>query len=218
MCIIKLRFFFYRRNATLVELCTKCSVDNVDSYILFCRAFFGFQYSFVDAGSANAAKNKQVISRMFRIHTNYFGYYFYYLFLHFLNIRISSYQSLLQNHVHYPLKNQKKNQTEVLEFFLDSVLPTYVCDLESGNFENVQNSTVSNETESDGMSTISPIMNSPTNSNLLNKKLGGGERIWAFCRLIVIVLSFPTYGFFIFLTTMRVLCFRIYDSWGSYEP
>ncbi|CAG9531435.1 unnamed protein product [Cercopithifilaria johnstoni] len=129
-----------RSNATVVELCTKCSLDGVDSYALFCRTFFGFQYSSVDAGSANAAKNKQV-------------------------------------HIHHSFKNQKKNRTGVLEFFLSSVLPIYVCDLESGNFETVQNSTSYNETGSDGISTISSTINSPTTSNLLNRKLGGGFMI-----------------------------------------
>lgn len=52
----------YRSNVTVVESCTKCSLDAVDSYVLFCRTFFGFQYSFIGAGNANAAKNKQVHS------------------------------------------------------------------------------------------------------------------------------------------------------------
>ncbi|KAL3990951.1 Sad1 / UNC-like C-terminal family protein [Acanthocheilonema viteae] len=129
-----------RSNATVVELCTKCSLDNVDSYVLFCRAFFGFRYNFVGTDNVNVAKNKQV-------------------------------------DIHYSVKSQKKNRTRVLEFFLASILPTYMCDLESGNFENMQNSTSYNETELDKISTIPPIINSPTTSNLLNRKLGGGFMI-----------------------------------------
>lgn len=50
-----------------------------------------------------------------------------------------------------------------------------MCDLESENFENVQNSISYNEAESDGISTVSPIRNLPTTSNSLNKKLDGGK-------------------------------------------
>ncbi|EJW82543.1 hypothetical protein WUBG_06546 [Wuchereria bancrofti] len=126
-----------RSNITMVELCTKCSPDTVNNYILFCRAFFGFQYSFIGTGNINEAKNKQV--------------------------RIPS------------LKNQKKeNRTRVLEFFLSSILPTYICELELENFENV---TSYNVTESDDISTISPTINSPMASNSLNGKLGRGFMI-----------------------------------------
>ncbi|KAK6113373.1 Sad1 / UNC-like C-terminal family protein [Brugia pahangi] len=126
-----------RINITMVELCTKCSPDTISNYVLFCRAFFGLQYSFIGTGNINEAKNKQV--------------------------RIPS------------LKNQKKeNRTRVLEFFLSSVLPTDICELESENFKNV---TSYNVTESDGISTISPTINSPMTSNSLNGKLGRGFMI-----------------------------------------
>uniref|UniRef100_A0A8R1XXS6 SUN domain-containing protein n=1 Tax=Onchocerca volvulus TaxID=6282 RepID=A0A8R1XXS6_ONCVO len=49
-----------RNNATLIELCTKCVVDNINNYALFCRTFFGYQYSFIDVDNANLARNKQV--------------------------------------------------------------------------------------------------------------------------------------------------------------
>ncbi|EJD76412.1 hypothetical protein, variant [Loa loa] len=130
-----------RRNAAVVELCRKCSLDTVDSYVLFCRAFFGFQYSFIDTGSASEVKNKQI-------------------------------------HIHSSFKNQKKrNRTRVLKFFLTSVLPTYFCDLQSGDFENMQNSTSHNVAESDVISTISRTRNSPATSNSLNRKSGGGFMI-----------------------------------------
>uniref|UniRef100_A0A0R3RTQ3 SUN domain-containing protein n=1 Tax=Elaeophora elaphi TaxID=1147741 RepID=A0A0R3RTQ3_9BILA len=129
-----------RSNTTVVELCTKCLLDIVDSYVLFCRTFFGFQHNFVGVGNDNGAEDKEV-------------------------------------HIQISVKNQKENLTGVLEFFLATVLPTYICDLESGTLENVQNTTSCNETESDGISTIPPTINSPTTSNLLNKKSGGGFMI-----------------------------------------
>nr|CRZ22191.1 Bm8290 [Brugia malayi] len=49
-----------RSNITMAELCTKCSPDTISNYVLFCRTFFGFQYSFIGTGNINEAKNKQV--------------------------------------------------------------------------------------------------------------------------------------------------------------
>ncbi|KAM3727702.1 SUN domain-containing ossification factor [Dirofilaria immitis] len=122
-----------RSNATVLELCTKCSLDVVNNYVLFCRAFFAFQYSFIGADNTNATRNKQV-----RIHSSL------------------------------------KNRTRAPEFFLASILPTSICDVESGSFGDVQNPTSNNLTEPDSISTISPTVNLPTTANA---KLNGGFMI-----------------------------------------
>uniref|UniRef100_A0A915PDQ2 SUN domain-containing protein n=1 Tax=Setaria digitata TaxID=48799 RepID=A0A915PDQ2_9BILA len=48
-----------RSSITVVELCTKCFVDPVVTHVLFCRAFFQFQYNFTDNNIA--AQHKQAI-------------------------------------------------------------------------------------------------------------------------------------------------------------